>query len=85
MSIKIVILQDVLGPVVICDWCGQRIVGDGNYTYRVVDGLPATGDVHFTHKQCDRLFREANEHDAGMWYWGSLEDFSKFLSNNVIR
>lgn len=53
MGLCIEFRQDGMAPVILCDWCGERIAdaADGNYAW----GEGNNGDqipVWFTHKRC---------------------------------
>ena len=72
-------------PVVVCDWCGQRIeeARQGNYEWEVDEhGLPATGEIFFTHKQCCLAFEEAHG-GRSHWFASELSVLPVYLSRNL--
>jgi hypothetical protein len=76
-------------PVVICDWCEQRIesAADGNYEWQMATGrqMPLEPQaVFFTHKRCCHPFEMAHGGRNGT-LWGAigLEALPVFLARNL--
>jgi len=66
-------------PVTICDYCGQRIAGPGNFEWRCDEkGQVVDGAIYFTHKHCTRQFRDARGGQAG-WMWAELDHLPVYV------
>ena len=69
-------------PVVLCDYCGQKIerAAEGNYQWNM---HRRDAPVFFTHKACCRAFEEQNESDGVFWGAMPLECLPVFLLTNL--
>jgi hypothetical protein len=85
--IKMILLDGQYCPVVVCDWCQERIsqVASAGYWWRVglPTGEPVDGQPVFLHKLCSDDFEEANREEDRAWYWGELRDFVEYLPSNL--
>ena len=92
--ISLLFERAVIYPVVVCDWCGKRIQGDGNMLYQPPP-LTEIKDQAFTHtpaqmahthKHCNRAFEKANPCPNsldGRWWWNDLDEHLMQLLNNT--
>jgi len=78
MTLKIQVIDNEYCPVVICDQCGERIVGTGNYEWQP-DG---DGTIYFTHKQCCKIFEVQHGGRIG-WYTAEIMDLLVYLRVNL--
>lgn len=71
-------------PVVLCDHCGERITGSGNYQWLISAEQSRPAEVFFTHKRCCHAFEIANPAPEGTC-WGAMEiqAFPIYLGNNL--
>jgi hypothetical protein len=81
MPIKVQIMGEVAGPVVICDHCGKRIedAKQGQYLWDV-EKRDENGamPIYFVHKGCDRLFDPTHS-----LAWDELDTLPILLGNNT--
>ena len=61
MALKIEITNHGAGPVIVCDYCGERIAdaAEGNYEWAGVTDTPGERvAVYFLHKWCSPAFEQ---------------------------
>lgn len=74
--------EGVYCPGLACDFCGERIIGSGNYEYRTGPKGEPMMPIYFTHKPCSRGLRELVNH-PGIWHWDELYRFPERLTYNI--
>ncbi len=85
MPIMMRYIEGRFWPLVLCDFCGERIAdaSDGNVVW--VADEAADRPLFFTHKACDHAFESANPapESSWGWYWCPLEALPIQLGTNL--
>lgn len=75
--------QGVYAPAIVCDHCGQPINnGKGNFLWNANTENDIT-EIYFTHKGCDKHFREALLKQGINTLWMDRDRFLLSLVNNA--
>lgn len=84
----------LLMPVVICDYCGSKIMSNGNVLWldqkdggpEIANGKTVAAHFFHTHQYCNRRFEDdyRTAHGNVFFMWTPVSDFVMQLFNNTL-